>query len=217
MSPSPIDFLHLPCEIRNSIYKRVLAVAHPIFLFQDTGSQVVETFAPDRPKRWLALLYTNRQIHIEASAVLYGSNQFYLEDSTRHQVELLQSFLACIGSVKAGLLSHLCINLPVAETIEDQPGKVMLREDGLQSLKLLQEKCSNLTTLETLVHDRNSRGLVKVNHENWQLVRERLSRIDAELKVISSLHKVIVRFYCGHPAPSAMELMQGFGWVVLTV
>lgn len=47
-------------EIRNKSYRRMLVVAHPVFLFQDAGSRV-ETFAPDRPFRWLSLLYTNRQ------------------------------------------------------------------------------------------------------------------------------------------------------------
>ena len=62
------SFFSLPREIRNKIYKTVLIVAHPVF-FQDAGSRV-ETFAPDRPFRWLSLLYTNRQMHNEAITVL---------------------------------------------------------------------------------------------------------------------------------------------------
>ena len=214
-TPVPASFFSLPGDIRNNIYRRVLVVPHPLFLFQDTGSQVVETFAPDRPFRWPALLYINRQVHDEARVVLYGLNHFTLVETTQHQGVLLQSFLNCIGSVNAGLLSHLSINFPVAEIVEGQPGKATLREDDLHSLKLLKEKCPNLTTLETLIHSRNSRDLINPSQDDSQNNREALSQIDAQLKAISSLKTVIVRSYNGTPIPSVMELMQGFGWVIL--
>jgi hypothetical protein len=209
-----ISFFTLPREIRNDIYRRVLVVAHPLFLFQDTGSRV-ETFAPDRPFRWPALLYTNRQVHDEASAVLYGLNHFTFEVEMQHQFGPLQSFLNCIGPVNAGLLSHLSINFPVAESVEGQPGKVTLREDDLRSLKLLQEKCTHLTTLETLVYSQNSRRLINASHDDSQFIREALSQINAQLKAISTLREIIVKFNDGHPTPSVMELMQDLGWVVL--
>ena len=119
------DFFGLPRDIRNRIYKIVLIVAHPVYLFQDAGSRV-ETFAPDRPFQWLSLLYTNRQIHSEATPVLYGVNEFSLVDTTPQQFGLLKSFLDCIGSVNAGLLSHLCINFPVVESRDGLPGKAKL-------------------------------------------------------------------------------------------
>jgi hypothetical protein len=151
----------------------------------------------------------------EARAVLYGLNHFTLVETTQHQGGLLQSFLNCIGAVNAGLLSHLSINFPVAESVEGQPGEVMLRKDDLHSLKLLQEKCTNLTTLETLIHSRNSRDLINPSQDDSQFNREVLSQIDAQLKGISSLKKIIVRSYNGTPTPSVMELMHGFGWVIL--
>ena len=210
-----IGLFSLPVGIRNNIYRRVLVVPHPLYLFQDTGSQVVETFAPDKPFRWLALLYTNRQIHDEARAVLYGSNHFTFMDTTQHQGGLIQSFLNCVGSVNAGLLSHLSINFPVAESVDGQPGQVMLREDDLYSLKLLQEQCATLTTLETLLYSRNSRRLTDPSHDDSQFIREALSQIDAQLKAIPSLKKIIVRFYDGTPTPAVVEYMQSLGWVIL--
>jgi len=210
-----IGIFRLPVDIRNNIYRRVLVVPHPLYLFQDTGSQVVETFAPDRPFRWLALLHTNRQIHDEARAVLYGSNHFHFMDTTQRQGGLLQSFFNCIGSVNAGLLSYLCINFPVAQREDGHPGKVMLREDDLYSLKLLQEKCTKLMTLETLIYGRDSKRLINPSHDDSQFVQEALSQIDAQLKAISSLKKIIVRSYDGTPTPSVLEMMQGLGWVVL--
>lgn len=109
-----IPFFSLPLEVRNGVYSRVLIIPHPVFLFQDTGSRI-ETFAPDKPLRWLALLYIDRQMHIEATAILYRLNVFNFVDATRKQAELLQNFTSCIGSVNAGLLSYLCIRLMIDE------------------------------------------------------------------------------------------------------
>jgi hypothetical protein len=64
-----VNFLDLPIPIRNKIYENVLVVLHPLYLFQEPGSPV-DAFAPDEPLQWLALLHTNRQISVEASAVL---------------------------------------------------------------------------------------------------------------------------------------------------
>jgi len=112
-------------------------------------------------------------------------------------------------------LSHLSINFPVAESVDGQPGQVMLREDDLYSLKLLQEQCATLTTLETLLYSRNSRRLTDPSHDDSQFIREALSQIDAQLKAIPSLKKIIVRFYDGTPTPVVIELMQSLGWAIL--
>ncbi|TVY67448.1 hypothetical protein LSUE1_G007443 [Lachnellula suecica] len=214
-SSVPTGFLGLPDKIRINIYKRVLVVAHPLYLFQDRGSQTVESFAPERPPRWLALLYTNRQVHDEASIVLYGSNHFTFMDTANRQGGLLQSFFNCIGSSNAGLLSHLCINFPLAENGKGQSGTVMLGEDDLYSLRLLKEYCAGLTTLETLIYSRNSARLINAGDNDSEFIREALSQIDTQLKAISSLKKVIVRYYDGTPTPLVVELMQGLGWVIL--
>lgn len=206
-TPSTVmNFLNLPSKARNEIYKRMLVVAHPLYLFQDMDSRV-EIFAPDRPRRWLTLLHTNRQVSREASAVLYGMNNFTLLDETR----LLQNFLNSIGAVNASSLSHLSISFPV---IDGRPGIFSLREDSLQSLKLLQERCTNLKTLETFISSKNSSGLTKVDQESSQFTREALSQFDRQLKAIPSLEKVVVRVFNGVPT-SVMESMTDFGWIVL--
>lgn len=208
---TPINFFNLPSKARNNIYKRVLIVAHPLYLFQDAGSRV-ETFAPDKPLRWNALLYTNRQMNSEASAVLYGMNNFALLDGTRQDVGLVEAFLNCIGPMNSSLLSHLSIDFPV---MEGQSGNSKLREDSLESLKFLQEKCTNLATLETHLHNNKFTGWVRANQDNPQIIRDALSQYDVQLKAIPSLDKIIVRVYGGIPTPSVMDVMQGFGWVVL--
>jgi hypothetical protein len=211
-SSATVNFLDLPDEIRNRIYEIVLIILHPLYVFQDPGSPVA-TFAPDRPRQWLALLHTNRQISVEACAVLYAINHFEFVDITQRQVGVLRSFLDCIGPVNAASLSHLCINFPVAESIDDQPGKVRLRDDSLQSLKLLQDRCTSLSTLETLVHFKNSSFFTRTD----EFLQEALSQIDAQLKAIPSLERIIIRVEVNDRVltSSAKDLMQEFGWLVL--
>lgn len=214
-SSVPASIFSLPADVRNNIYRRVLVVAHPLYLFQDTGSELVETFGPDIPRQWFALLYVNRQVRDEASAVLYGSNRFHFMDTTQHQGDLIQSFLNCIGPMNAGLLTHLCINFPVAEGVEGEPGKVMLRKDDLHSLKLLQEHCTRLTTLETILDSRHSRDLMNPSLDDSQINRDALAQIHAQLRAIHSLINIIVKFYGGTPTSVVMQVMEGFGWVIL--
>lgn len=210
----PAGFLGLPLGIRKDIYKRVLVVGHPIYLFQDSGSRV-ETFAPDKPRRWLALLYTNRQIYDEAKAVLYGQNYFCLIDKPQQQDALLRSFLICIGSPNASSLSRLCISFPVVEKAQNQQEDIRVREDSLRGLRLLQEKCSNLKTLELQVSSENSKFLTGAGLGNPQFVQEALVRIDAELKNISSVEKIIIRLYVKDVPSQSVDIIKGFGWVVL--
>lgn len=189
----------------------MLAVGHPIYLFQDFGPRV-ETFAPDKPKRWLALLYTNRQIHDEAKAVLYGENCFCLMDKPQQQDALLRSFLDCIGPHNAESISRLCISFPVVEKTPDQPEAVRIRQDSLQSLNLVREKCTNLTTLEMQVSNENSRFL---GGDNAQFAQEALLRIDAQVAAISSVGRTVIRLYAKDVPPPVVDIMQGLGWVVL--
>lgn len=215
----PVGFFTLPIEIRNDIYKDVLTVPHPLYLFQDSGGPV-ETFAPGKPYRWLALLYTNQQIRHEASAVLYGNNHFTLQEveTTRRRTSLLDSFFNCIGPANAGRLSRLCIDFPSAEKVEGcQSGEIRLREGSLQDLRLLQNQCTKLRTLETLLYGENTRVLIGEYQKNTRFVREVLLEINAQLRGIVSLNKVIVRIDSIENEsliPSLRELLQELGWVV---
>lgn len=212
-SSTSVDFLTLPVGIRNKIYKRVLFVPHPLYLFQEPGSHV-ESFMPEKPVGWLAILYTNRKIYREASAVLYEKNRFHLVDITEQQFGLLQSFLECIGPVNAASLSHLCINFPVVESACGPSGNINPRLDSLETLKLVRDKCTNLSTLEMLVHHKNRDVFRKT--DNFLL--EALSLVDSQFKTIPSLEKVIVRFtvHDGVPSSTTRKLMQELGWVVVS-
>ena len=205
----------LPRHVRDDIYRKVLGVAHPLYLFKDSESPNVEIFAPEKPRRWLALLFTNRQLHAEASAILYGFNHFDVVDTTPSQADLLQAFLDGIGAVNAAHLSHISISFPV---IEAWQGAVMFRESDLRCLNLLREQCTGLETLEALVQRGNSKALIEAGGQAGQdsrFVWEGLAHTHVQFKAIRSLRKIIVRFYSGKPTPKVTEQMQRYGWVIL--
>ncbi|KAJ5804777.1 uncharacterized protein N7518_001080 [Penicillium psychrosexuale] len=200
-SASAVGFLSLPVEVRNEVYKYVLTVPDTIYLFQDPGGPV-QSFEPQKPYRWLALLYINRQIYDEAKVVLYGTNHFTLQEVETMQSEggLLKSFLNCIGPTKR---------------VEGQSGEVRLREDSLQSFQLLQKEFTHLKTLETIAYSRNSRSLLQGNLDDTKPAQEVFLEIDAQLKGIVSLKKFTIRVYSGSPDTWAREFLQKLGWVVL--
>ncbi|KAL6366133.1 hypothetical protein LRP88_00229 [Fusarium phalaenopsidis] len=211
---SAVGFLDLPGTIRRRIYEHVLAVERPVYLFQDFVPRV-EAFAPDKPKWWIALLYTNRQISSEAKTVLYGNNNFHLMDNPQKHGTLLQSFLECVGSSNATFLSRLCISFPVAEKAQGQPHAVTIRQDSLHTLNIVQEKCTGLKTLEMQLCRENSGLLAGAREEDAQRVRDALARIDAQLKAIPSVKKVVVRLYIKNLPSLIIDAMRGLAWAVL--
>lgn len=206
-----VNIFSLPEKIRKHIFQKVLYVPHPLYLFQDTGSRV-ETFAPDRPRQWLSLLYVNRQIHDEAAKILFGINNFTLLDERRPTQCLLNAFLTCIGPMNSASLSHLSIDFPALEV---EAGEVRLKHDSLQKLKLLQGHCTNLKTVETSFSIKHIRDLDQVTGNNPQLIMDALSKINSQLHSISSLETVIVRITGPSPALSTMECMRTLGWTIL--
>lgn len=208
---SPLDaFFRLPVEIRDEIYKLILAVPHPLFIFQDPGTQI-ECFAPGRPYRWRSLLYTNRRLSNEARAALFRVNSFSLMATPQHPTRLLSSFLDCIGSVNAGLLCHLILCFPGTEIIGHDGFRV--REDSLQIFQLLQQKCTSLKILEIFIYDESSRELMRQDLESAPSARDTLSEINVQLTKISSLNKIVFRLPVT-PTPSIEDFMQEIGWFV---
>lgn len=199
------------CKLSAAHCKLVLVLKSPLQLWRDSSQ--LHTFAPEMPYRWLALLYTNRQIYDEASAVVYSSNRFTLVDSTQ-EFELLQSFLTSIGSTNAGFLSHLCISFPVLEAVGDESGTVNLSKESLQSLVFLQRMCTGLKTIETLIFHQNSGGLRKASEDNLEFVEKAISQIDHHLRAIPSLKEFVVRIYDRNVTSSVRAVMQRPGWKV---
>jgi hypothetical protein len=209
-----IGFFSLPRKIRDKIYKKVLRVRHPIYLFQD-GSPRVETFGPERPPQWLELLKVNRQMNTEASEVLFKVNHFTLLDERMPQDQLLEAFLTCIGPANSASLSHLSICFPALE--EGPSEDPQLRKDSRQRLGLLHDHCTNLETLEITFDVKNIRDLERATEGNPQLIRGVLSHCHSQLKLLPLLRNIIVRATGPMPSPSTTDAMQALGWIVLPV
>ena len=97
-------------------------------------------------------------------------------------------FLDRIGSFDAASHSHLCVNLLVAERIDGEAKRVELRTDSLRSVRLYQDKCTNLSTLGTIVHYKKSSFL----REPDDFLREALLLINVRLRAIPLLREIIV-------------------------
>lgn len=171
-----------------------------------------------KPTQWPALALTECRDYNEqeTNAVFYGSNHFHLVDTTaRREISILQAFLSSITSTNAHLLSHLSLSFPALEAIRGRSEASGLRQDGMRSLKLLQDNCANVRTLELSVHHGNAFGLVEEAPSNSQSLNEALSQVDTQLKAISSLQRIVIRYYHDRPTPGVRQLMQGLGWIVL--
>ncbi|KAL2155696.1 hypothetical protein VTH82DRAFT_438 [Thermothelomyces myriococcoides] len=110
--------LHIPGEIRNQIYSRLLLSSHhaiPIFRSGDNKLEATEEVL----STLTALLLTCRQIHHEAGSLFYSRARFALPPDASHaphqaQVNLLfRAFLDRIGPRNAALIRHLTIPFPV--------------------------------------------------------------------------------------------------------
>jgi hypothetical protein len=212
-SVSAAGILSLPRKIRDRIYQTVLYISQPIYLFQDSGP-LVEIFTPGRPRRWLALLQVNRQIHDEAAEVLFGINHFTLLDERQPQDRLLGAFLTCIGPVNSAWISRLSMDFPA---LTSSTGGVKLKDDSLQRLKLLQNHCTHLTTLEFSFSVKHIKDLSLLTGDSPQVQAEALSLIDSQLQTIPSLKTIIIRITGPEPVSSTVHCMQSLGWTTLLI
>lgn len=208
---APTGFFDLPERARHEVYLLVLALPHPLYLFQDQPSEVA-LFAPDKPMSWIAILRVNRRMHLEASQVLYSTNRFHLVDATRRQSSLLRAFTTSIGPDNANRLTYLCLNFPAAAPEHQH---LSLSEDDLSSLTLLREACANLKTLENHMQRRSTREPDWANEDAAPTIREIANIYNDELRALPALKKVIIRVHGAKPTPSIMTSMQNMGWTVM--
>ncbi|KAK1953625.1 hypothetical protein LY78DRAFT_544138, partial [Colletotrichum sublineola] len=133
----------------------------------------------------------------------------------QRETSILQAFLLSPTSTRASLLSHLSLSFPALEVAEGRPEALGLTQDGMRTLKLLQGHCTSLKTLEFYVHKNNASGLTGEAPGDSQSCHEALLQVQAQLRIVTSLKKIIIRYYHDKPTPHVMQLMQGLGWIVL--
>ncbi|KAH6960335.1 hypothetical protein DER45DRAFT_592504 [Fusarium avenaceum] len=196
---SPKDvFSNMSAEAGKQACNKLLVPLSPIFVFQESASRPTEFFVP------------------ETNAVFYGSNHFNLVNTTaQRETSTLQAFLASLTSTDASLLSHLSLSFPALEAAQGRPETLGLGQDGMHTLKLLQDYCVNLNTLELYVHSGNAFGLVGEVPSHSHSLHEALSQVTSQLRAFSSLKKIVIRYYYDRATLEATQLMQRLGWIVL--
>ncbi|PSK43018.1 hypothetical protein B9Z65_6972 [Elsinoe australis] len=203
-------FFALPRKARDAIYKEVLSVSHPLYLFQDTPSYM-GVFAPEVPPHWLALLYTNRQASRESSAVLYAKNVFAFVDQAEEQTSLLRRFFTSIGPVNSSFLTRLCIDFPA---FPGRPEGPELRRDSQEGLKLVRDHCVGLTTIEFSLNSLSSRKLTSMVQGEKSIAQEAIAQIRSSLQSMPSLQEVYIRLQGTRPPDFIVQIMRDCDWIV---
>ncbi|KAL1839951.1 hypothetical protein VTJ49DRAFT_995 [Mycothermus thermophilus] len=108
----------------------------------DSGQKLrINHYVTRRPARWLAFVYTCRQVHAEAISIIYRSHQFGLVDTDPEiQLDKAQSFLNAIGPANAGCLTDVQLNFPelriLGDAVEGNAQIVELADASLACLRL---------------------------------------------------------------------------------
>ncbi|VUC22175.1 unnamed protein product [Clonostachys rosea] len=144
-------FFKIPREIRDQIYEELLV--HSGYIFLDViwsrpaslGFTFNSRLLPISPE----ILRLNRRANQEATEILYGKNQFQIEN-----IKNFTRFLNEIGPANSTLLRHLTIPFPY---FKEDGGVVTVRTDsiGMQAIDLIHSKCQNIVVLETCLFSSN--------------------------------------------------------------
>ncbi|KAK3618940.1 hypothetical protein LTR22_026172 [Elasticomyces elasticus] len=114
IQPLRLGFLHLPAELRNRIYREVLLFGSielaPLFIHTQANHKgnngKARVLHMRKYKREivprLRFLRTNKQVHKEASSILYGENEFRF--TNRYGFDTLFFFTRTIGELNTLLL-----------------------------------------------------------------------------------------------------------------
>ncbi|TGO44466.1 hypothetical protein BCON_0514g00050 [Botryotinia convoluta] len=226
---SKLNFLDLTIEIRLKIYEELLVAPEPLSLiFTSSPGDPAQLIAVREDSDCLSpqLLRVSKQIHHEATPLLYSNNQFHL--SRLHQEfgdrlipsnEGVVKFLTQMGNYNASLIRHLGIYFPLTRNDPD-PDPVKN-----QALDFIHDKCISLTTVRILLWnscnlDRSYRGVKSDEAGSSILFAEDLRRIDAQLKRTSSLRVISLDFCIWEPweiseiDDKVRQLIHDCGWKV---
>ena len=114
-------FLHLPPELRNRVYSLLLTTADPIELTQarQTTQKRIEQYAKCKTAKarryfktiFLEILQTSKQVHLEATTILYGNNVFKFRSDHKAGYRdpkkmLPQHYLGLLKRVKVSVISR---------------------------------------------------------------------------------------------------------------
>ncbi|KAJ5191499.1 uncharacterized protein N7498_010484 [Penicillium cinerascens] len=194
----PTNFLTLPGEIRNKIYKYSLVRDRNINLWRMGTYRDIAA----------GLLRVNRMIHHEARSILYGCNRFnFIADAPEHITE----FLDKIGLTNANHLESIRIEFP---HLQDHYDDVRLEDDSLRILTAIQDHCTNLKTLIMSSYSISMRMLSPSAPHSTEILAKVMALVDAHLKKIPSLQEIIVESGPYGPSTDIGREMLNYGWVI---
>ena len=174
----------------------------------DLFLQAISTLCP-------AILVANKQIHHEATPLLYSMNRFrvgageysYTYETSR---EILQKFLDHIGNQNASFLRQICIAFPAFNIYH--AGNITLQEDSVLSLELLRDRCTNLHILETSLETTTAVEHSIDSLDNPLAATEAMALVNTRFKALPSLKEVIVNVSDKAPNVLLREEMRSCGW-----
>jgi len=148
----PPTFLTLPPEIRLQIYENLLITAHqPITIYREPNTPDGIKVRPrlrEQPPNFQhdlspSLLRTCKQIHSEATPILYSRNKLKIDSSH-------ETVLSRFGPNNANHMTHLYMPFPTFNTTTTPPalsGQVILDFRHVELAHLVAERCANITAI----------------------------------------------------------------------
>ncbi|KAJ6167032.1 hypothetical protein N7470_002479 [Penicillium chermesinum] len=199
----PTQFLSLPGEIRNQVYRHALVRQETIGL--QYGKCTARGIIPN-------LLCTSRRIHREALPFLYGENRFALLALNRVMAGEIARFLDQIGPRNGRFIESVQICHPIFRNLGDD---AKLDENCVQLLSRLQRQCPNLKTL--IMCPKSTDFVIRLQLAplvpvNPSYITESLLSFDGRLKAIPSLEEIIVQVYQDTPLLNFLRGMEPRGW-----
>lgn len=197
----PTNFLSLPSEIRNDIYKHLLVLEDPIECPRNSWLQHSEVRALTT-----GLLLTNKTVHHEASSFFYAQNRFSFFWCTLEHVE---SFFEQIGRTNTNWIRHIYIEFPEFKCLDQL--NVSLEEDSVQILEKIRDECSQLSTIKTSVMSIEYR-LDALDCP--KAATKAITLVDTHFRAIPSLEEIIVEVYEDSRSGYARNEMKRRGWTI---
>jgi hypothetical protein len=192
------NFLKLPSELRNRIYRLCLLLQEPIDPWINYSRQ--RNLVPE-------LLRTNRTVYREANSLLYAQNRFDFTNGTAEQIAL---FLKTIGRSNANYIQHICIDFPNFH--HPELGNVTLSDGSIRIFASIQSSCANLSMLTAFAYSTLTMEDRLKELDKPEIIIE---LVDTCFRAISSLKKIIVGVYDNNPSCSIREKMKNCGWTII--
>ncbi|KAJ9412951.1 hypothetical protein QL093DRAFT_2570223 [Fusarium oxysporum] len=176
-------------EDHSQSFRQILVTSKPVFVSREPKNSKFGCHVPNVPMQDL-LAICQAVNEWEANSIFYSSNHFNAVGSyITWKTSDLKAFLDLLSPCYSSLLSSISISSPILQSKQGQSQEPKFSLVGLQCLKLLRTSCTNLKTLELVVHPDNSLDVAGNAPIDLRL-KDLLSRINEELRRIYLLLEV---------------------------